>query len=292
MVAAEEKGGNFAIVRGTNLQTLVAGLNRIGLKPQRHRRHPSGHQVGRSSAGRPGGAMNTAPDKREASRPRLAEGIVQYGAALLAVAIVSIASSIAAHAQDGWAPVVVAAVPPQEPVHARDVAPRVSRSRLPHRGTASSLAAVTAMGWLAAAGNRGGTGCRVPRSSARRRPFSPKRTCGWLGTTASTSPTRRPTPARLAEEDACRPRAGDGQARRAAGGEDRRVSKVAGPPRRVLQEGAGKRSDDLCAHEARCRRRAARRHGRGDGRRGPDETRSAQCQRHPGRDGGERKPRG
>ena len=34
MVSAEEKGGNFAIVRGTNLQTLVAGLNRIGLKPQ------------------------------------------------------------------------------------------------------------------------------------------------------------------------------------------------------------------------------------------------------------------
>lgn len=29
-----EKGANLAIVRGTNLQTLVAGLNRIGLKPQ------------------------------------------------------------------------------------------------------------------------------------------------------------------------------------------------------------------------------------------------------------------
>jgi flagellar P-ring protein precursor FlgI len=28
-----EKGGNLAIVRGTNLQTLVGGLNRIGLKP-------------------------------------------------------------------------------------------------------------------------------------------------------------------------------------------------------------------------------------------------------------------
>ena len=33
-VSANEKGGNLAIVRGTNLQTLVAGLNRIGLKPQ------------------------------------------------------------------------------------------------------------------------------------------------------------------------------------------------------------------------------------------------------------------
>jgi flagellar P-ring protein precursor FlgI len=33
MVSADQKGGNFAIVRGTNLQTLVAGLNRIGLKP-------------------------------------------------------------------------------------------------------------------------------------------------------------------------------------------------------------------------------------------------------------------
>ena len=29
----EQKGGNLAIVRGTNLQTLVSGLNRIGLKP-------------------------------------------------------------------------------------------------------------------------------------------------------------------------------------------------------------------------------------------------------------------
>jgi flagellar P-ring protein precursor FlgI len=33
MISADQKGGNFAIVRGTNLQTLVAGLNRIGLKP-------------------------------------------------------------------------------------------------------------------------------------------------------------------------------------------------------------------------------------------------------------------
>jgi flagellar P-ring protein precursor FlgI len=33
-ITADQKGGNFAIVRGTNLQTLVAGLNRIGLKPQ------------------------------------------------------------------------------------------------------------------------------------------------------------------------------------------------------------------------------------------------------------------
>jgi hypothetical protein len=32
-ISAEQRGGNFAIVRGTNLQTLVAGLNRIGLKP-------------------------------------------------------------------------------------------------------------------------------------------------------------------------------------------------------------------------------------------------------------------
>jgi flagellar P-ring protein FlgI len=33
-IAAAEKGGNLAIVRGPNLQTLVGGLNRIGLKPQ------------------------------------------------------------------------------------------------------------------------------------------------------------------------------------------------------------------------------------------------------------------
>jgi flagellar P-ring protein precursor FlgI len=32
-IIADQKGGNFAIVRGTNLQTLVAGLNRVGLKP-------------------------------------------------------------------------------------------------------------------------------------------------------------------------------------------------------------------------------------------------------------------
>jgi flagellar P-ring protein precursor FlgI len=34
VISADQPGGNFAIVRGTNLQTLVAGLNRIGLKPQ------------------------------------------------------------------------------------------------------------------------------------------------------------------------------------------------------------------------------------------------------------------
>jgi flagellar P-ring protein FlgI len=33
MVTADQKGGNLAIVKGTNLQTLVGGLNRIGLKP-------------------------------------------------------------------------------------------------------------------------------------------------------------------------------------------------------------------------------------------------------------------
>lgn len=33
-IDVNEKGGNLAIVRGTNLQTLVGGLNRIGLKPQ------------------------------------------------------------------------------------------------------------------------------------------------------------------------------------------------------------------------------------------------------------------
>jgi flagellar P-ring protein FlgI len=32
-VMAQQKGGNFAIVRGTNLQALVSGLNQIGLKP-------------------------------------------------------------------------------------------------------------------------------------------------------------------------------------------------------------------------------------------------------------------
>jgi flagellar P-ring protein precursor FlgI len=32
-VSADQKGGNLAIVGGTNLQTLVGGLNRIGLKP-------------------------------------------------------------------------------------------------------------------------------------------------------------------------------------------------------------------------------------------------------------------
>jgi flagellar P-ring protein precursor FlgI len=33
VVEAFEEGGNIAIVKGTNLQTLVGGLNRIGLKP-------------------------------------------------------------------------------------------------------------------------------------------------------------------------------------------------------------------------------------------------------------------
>ena len=33
-VTADQPGGNLAIVKGTNLQTLVSGLNRIGLKPQ------------------------------------------------------------------------------------------------------------------------------------------------------------------------------------------------------------------------------------------------------------------
>ncbi len=33
VVEAYEEGGNMAIVKGTNLQTLVGGLNRIGLKP-------------------------------------------------------------------------------------------------------------------------------------------------------------------------------------------------------------------------------------------------------------------
>jgi flagellar P-ring protein precursor FlgI len=33
VVSADQAGGNLAIIRGTNLQTLVAGLNRIGLKP-------------------------------------------------------------------------------------------------------------------------------------------------------------------------------------------------------------------------------------------------------------------
>ena len=32
-VSVDEQGGNLAIVRGTNLNTLVGGLNRIGLKP-------------------------------------------------------------------------------------------------------------------------------------------------------------------------------------------------------------------------------------------------------------------
>jgi flagellar P-ring protein FlgI len=32
-VLADQAGGNLAIVRGTNLQTLVSGLNKIGLKP-------------------------------------------------------------------------------------------------------------------------------------------------------------------------------------------------------------------------------------------------------------------
>ena len=32
-IEVDQKGANLAIIRGTNLQTLVAGLNRIGLKP-------------------------------------------------------------------------------------------------------------------------------------------------------------------------------------------------------------------------------------------------------------------
>lgn len=33
-VSADQQGGNLAIVKGTNLQTFVAGLNKVGLKPQ------------------------------------------------------------------------------------------------------------------------------------------------------------------------------------------------------------------------------------------------------------------
>lgn len=33
-VAAEQDGGNLAVIRGTTLQTFVGGLNKIGLKPQ------------------------------------------------------------------------------------------------------------------------------------------------------------------------------------------------------------------------------------------------------------------
>jgi flagellar P-ring protein precursor FlgI len=32
-VMADQRGGKLAIVNGTNLQTLVSGLNKIGLKP-------------------------------------------------------------------------------------------------------------------------------------------------------------------------------------------------------------------------------------------------------------------
>lgn len=34
VVSADQAGGKLAVVKGTNLQSLVAGLNRIGLKPQ------------------------------------------------------------------------------------------------------------------------------------------------------------------------------------------------------------------------------------------------------------------
>jgi flagellar P-ring protein precursor FlgI len=33
-IDADQKGANLAIIRGTNLQTLVGGLNKVGLKPQ------------------------------------------------------------------------------------------------------------------------------------------------------------------------------------------------------------------------------------------------------------------
>ncbi|MFX6331042.1 flagellar basal body P-ring protein FlgI, partial [Acinetobacter baumannii] len=33
-IGIDEKDGKLAIVKGTNLQTLVSGLNRMGLKPQ------------------------------------------------------------------------------------------------------------------------------------------------------------------------------------------------------------------------------------------------------------------
>ena len=48
--------------------------------------------------------------------------------ALAAVAIAGIATSITARAQDGWAPVVVAVAPPQDPASAPD-APHPDRGQ-------------------------------------------------------------------------------------------------------------------------------------------------------------------
>ena len=81
--------------------------------------------------------MIAAPGNLQTSWPRLPTGLVACAAALLAVAIAISASSSTACAQDGWAPVVVAAVPPREPAIAAGVPSPVSRSRLPLWGSVS-----------------------------------------------------------------------------------------------------------------------------------------------------------
>ena len=84
-IDVEQKGANLAIVRGTNLQTLVAGLNRIGLKPPGHHRHPAGDQIGRCTPGRPGGAMT------ETGKARRPTSSVIACAMLLAAAVGTLA---------------------------------------------------------------------------------------------------------------------------------------------------------------------------------------------------------
>jgi flagellar motility protein MotE (MotC chaperone) len=75
--------------------------------------------------------MMAAPRHRQTGCPRLPMVVVRYAAALFALAIVSTASSIRVQAQDGWAPVVVAVVPPQKPAYAPQTPSPASRPRLP-----------------------------------------------------------------------------------------------------------------------------------------------------------------
>ena len=50
-ISTYEQGGALRIVRGTNLNVLVRGLNRMGLKPQGDHRGPAGDQDLRCAPG-------------------------------------------------------------------------------------------------------------------------------------------------------------------------------------------------------------------------------------------------
>ena len=126
---------------------------------------------------------------------------------------------------------------------ARTAAPKAKPATLPVRGRrdgarASDMPEERKVAAPKAAPRLDGEpGDRVDQGAARRRLLRQHRQSG------------RRRALRLAEEDAGRHGAGDRQAHRGAGGEDGRVPEVAGPPRRVLQEGATRR---CCASTRAC----------------------------------------